>query len=226
MTENQNTGPSDPIGRLPHPDSPYGYGQQFPPPAYATAPPMYGRPSAPGPLRPRILWIVLAWVLFVILLIVGIGGFAGGLFSTLNDAAPTTSFGSGKTVSVPLDPKDKPAIYASAGQPTDVQCQVVGSENQKITLTQPSASQTLTVGDTKWELLFRIGVPAPGTYQVTCEGQGVTFGTGKELIASAGKLVGGAVALVALPLVGFLIAMVVTIVVLVRRSGARKRMMR
>ena len=183
-------------------------------------------PQATGPIRPRVLWIVLAWLLFLVLLIVGIGGFAGGLFSTINEAAPSTTFGSGKTVSVPLDPKDKPVIYAAAAQPTDVQCQVQGSANQKITLTQPSTSQTVTVGDTKWELLFHVGVPAQGTYQVTCEGEGVKFGVGKELVGSAGKLVGGAIAMIALPFVGFLIAVVTTIVVLVRRSGARKRMMR
>jgi hypothetical protein len=211
----------------PHGPQPPGYGQQ--PPAYGAQypPPGYGAPAtAAGPIRPRVLWIVLAWVLFLVLLIVGIGGFAGGLFSTINDAAPTKTFGSGQTVSVPLDPKDKPVIYAAADQPTDVQCRVDGTENQKITLTQPGGSQTITVGNTKWELLFNVGVPAAGTYQVTCDGQGVKFGIGKNFVGSAGKLVGGAVALVALPAVGFLIAVTVTIVVLVRRSGARKRMMR
>ncbi|OPG14703.1 hypothetical protein [Microbispora sp. GKU 823] len=61
--------------RMPHP---------FPPP--------YG---GSRPIRPRLLWIFLSWALFVVLLVAGVGGFAGGLFSTIGDAAPTTTFSGG-----------------------------------------------------------------------------------------------------------------------------------
>ncbi|MBO3750318.1 hypothetical protein J5X84_29915 [Streptosporangiaceae bacterium NEAU-GS5] len=168
------------------------------------------------------MWVVLSWLLFVVLLIVGIVGFAGGLVSTINDAAPSSTFTSGQTVNVALNPADKPAIYAAADKPTDVNCQAQGSAGEKVTLNHPSTSQTVSLGGDRWELLFTVGVPSAGTYQVTCEGDGVRFGVGKELIGNAGKLVGGAIALVALPAVGFLLALVVTIVVLVRRGSARK----
>ncbi|MEZ0072193.1 hypothetical protein [Planotetraspora sp. GP83] len=231
MTENPNPGPADATVRLPHPPAPgepygasyppgpaYASGGQYPPPSYGTPPP----PRAAGPVRPRLLWVFLAWALFVVLLIVGVGGFAGGLFSTISDVAPAKTFAGGQAVSARLDPKDKPAIYAAADQPTNVSCEVRGDQDEKVTLTQPKTSQTVAIGDRKWELLFTVGVPSAGTYQVSCDGEGVTFGIGKELTASGGKL-GGAIALLALPFLGFLAAVIVTIVVLVRRSANRRR---
>ncbi|WP_155338121.1 hypothetical protein [Acrocarpospora corrugata] len=198
--------------------SPYSqnYGQ------YAPPPPPYAAPRPP--IRPRVLWIVLSWVLFLVLLVVGVLGFAGGIFSSINDAAPTTTFASAETVKVQLDPVAKPAIWASADQATNVECQVQGANpDQKVTLTQPTVSQSLTLGSDQWEMLFAVGVPAAGQYQVSCDGEGVKFGVGRELAAGADKIVGGVIALLALPVIGFLIAVVTTIVVLVKRSGARKR---
>ncbi|WP_055480526.1 hypothetical protein [Sphaerimonospora mesophila] len=225
MNQNPTPGPADPTAWPPHAQQqggPYGPGAYLPPPGYQ--PPGPARPA--GPVRPRLLWIFLSWALFLVLLIVGIVGFAGNLVSTINDSAPTTTFGSGKTVSVELDAKDKPAIYAAADQPTDVQCQVGDGQDPRIKLTQPAGSQVVTVDGTKWELLFKVDVPEAGTYQVTCEGAGVTFGVGRELAAETDKLVGGVIALVALPVIGFLIALVVTTVVLVRRSSARRNLAR
>jgi hypothetical protein len=172
-----------------------------------------------------VLWIVLSWALFVVLLVVGVAGFAGGLVSTINDSVPTTTFASGATVNAALDPAAKPAIYAASNQPVDVHCQVQGAPGQKITLKRPGASQTVTFGDVEWEVIFEVGVPAAGTYQVTCDGDGVRFGIGKSLLGNAGKLVGGTIALLGLPAIGFLLAVVVTIVVLVRRSSARRSLM-
>ncbi|ETK35913.1 hypothetical protein [Microbispora sp. ATCC PTA-5024] len=224
MSENFPQGPADATVRLPRDATP---GQQYgPTPAF---PPSYGPyggygpPQASGPVRPRLLWIFLAWALFVVLVVAGVGGLAGGIFSTIDDTAPSTTFASGQTVSVALDPHDKPAIYAAADQPTNVQCQVGDGQDPSVTLTKPAASQTVSVNGTTWELLFDVGVPKAATYQVTCEGEGVRFGVGKQFAANAGKIVGGAVAFLALPVVGFLSAVVVTVVVLVRRAGARRR---
>ncbi|GAA0979287.1 hypothetical protein GCM10009555_043740 [Acrocarpospora macrocephala] len=204
--------------------SPYSqnYGQQNYG-QYGAPPPPYAAPRPP--IRPRVLWIVLSWVLFLVLLVVGIAGFAGSIFSTINDAAPTTTLSSGETVTVQLNPADKPAIWAAANQATDVECQVQGADpSQKPTLTQPTVSQNLTVNGDNWELLFKVGVPAAGQYQVNCVGEGVKFGVGKELASGeAAATVGGGLAMLALPILGFLFAVVVTIVVLVKRSGARKR---
>lgn len=194
-----------------------------PPPRGSYPPPQAGRPAK---VRPRLLWVWLAWLFAIVCGVAGIVGFAGGIFSTLNDAAPAKSFGSGTAQSVSLDPKDKPAIWAAADQPSNVQCEVRGGSDQKITLTQPAGSQTLTIGSTKWELLFKIGVPAAGTYQVTCQAEdasSVRFGVGKELTASANGLVGGVVVLFVVPLAGFAVALTTTIVVLVRRGRNRRQ---
>ncbi|WP_214414299.1 hypothetical protein [Sphaerisporangium fuscum] len=193
---------------------PYGAGQPYP-------------PAARGPVRPRVLWIVLAWLVAVICTVVGVAGFAGGLFKTLGDAAPTHTFASGGSVSVRLDPADKPMLYASASGPTDVTCFALDSSGGKADLTRPKASQVVTANGRTWEGLFDIGVPAPGTYKVSCKGEDgkqVLFGVGKSLTASAGTLAGGVASLFLLPLGGFLFAVIVTIVVLVRRRGNRKRM--
>ncbi|TKK89058.1 hypothetical protein FDA94_11125 [Herbidospora galbida] len=201
------------------------YGQQ-PHPYYGAPQSPYGAPPPQGPVRPRILWIVLAWLLFIVMSVAGVFAFAGGLFSSIADVAPTTTFSSGETVKVNLDPAQKPAIWAAADQPTDVQCQVTGgSADDKITLTKGIGEQTVTVDGTRWELLFSVGVPAAGEYQASCDGEGVRFGVGKELISAAGGLVGGTALLLGLPSLGFLIAVLTTIVVLVRRSRARRRMM-
>lgn len=197
---------------------------EYPPPGGTPlprpAPPAYGPPA---PVRPRLLWVFLSWVLFVVLLVAGVGGFAGNLFSLVGDAAPATTFSGGQSVRVTLDPADSPAIYAAADQPTDVRCQVGDGDDPAVRLTRPAASQTVTVNGTRWELLFEVGVPRPASYQVSCEGDGVRFGVGRNLASGVGRLVGGAIALLALPTLGFLAAVVVTVVVLVRRSAARRR---
>lgn len=195
-------------------------GSGFPPPAYP--PPGPARPT--GPVGPRLRWIFLSWVLFLVLLFAGVGGFVGGIFSSINDAAPTTTFGSGQTVSVELDDKDRPVIYASTDQPADVRCRVGDDRGSQLRLTRPAKSEIINVNGMRWETLFTVSVPQAGTYQVTCQGDGVTFGVGREFTAGAAKMVGGAFALVVLPFIGFVIALVVTIVVLVRRSAARRGM--
>ncbi|WP_169944246.1 hypothetical protein [Microbispora sp. H11081] len=207
MYENQNPAPAAPPGAFPWTPHP--------------APPPYG---GPRPIRPRLLWIFLSWALFFVLLVAGVGGFAGGLFSTIGGIAPTTTFSGGQSVNVALDPADSPAIYAAVDQPTDVSCRLGDGSDPQVRLTRPAASQTITLNGTTWELLFEVGVPSAGTYQVACEGDGVRFGVGKQLAGDIGGLVGGALALLALPAIGFLAAVTVTIVVLVRRSGARRRM--
>ncbi len=219
MHENQTSTPADVTMRVPRPmpPAPADVTLRMPhpfPPAYA----------GPRPIRPRLLWIFLSWALFVVLVVAGVGGFAGGLFSTLGDAAPATIFSGGQSVNVALDPADKPAIYAAVDQPTDVRCQLGDGADPRVRLTRPAVSQTVTLNGTTWELLFEAGVPEAGTYQLACEGDGVRFGVGKQLTGAVGMLMGGAVALLALPTVGFLAALIVTIVVLARRSAARRRL--
>ncbi|MFF5211894.1 hypothetical protein [Streptosporangium sp. NPDC000396] len=207
------------------PQQPYGQPYQAgPPPGYA--PGGYGAPQGPPPapkIKPSVGWIVSAWLVFVLSVIVGFGGFVGGIFSAVTDAAPTETFGSGQTVTVSLDPADNPAIYVATSGRTEFTCELQDGP-APARLQQPRGQQTVASTDgVAWELGLRVGVDKAGDYKLTCttEGANARFGVGKEI--DPGSVVGGAVALVAVPGAGFLLAVVVTIVVLVKRSGARKR---
>ncbi|MFD2354620.1 hypothetical protein ACFSTC_43115 [Nonomuraea ferruginea] len=50
------------------------------------------------------------------------------------------------------------------------------------------------------------------------------FGVGRDALSAAGGIVGGLAALLLIPGVGVLGAIIVTVVVLMRRSGHRKRL--
>ncbi|MBX6386349.1 MAG: hypothetical protein IRZ07_25810 [Microbispora sp.] len=217
MYENPDFAPSDATMRVRRPAPAYDATLRM---AHPVPPPYGGR----RPVRPRLLWIFLSWVLFLVLLVAGIGGFADGLFSALGTVAPRTTFSSGQSVDVALDPADKPALYAASDGPASVSCRLGDGTDPGVRLTRPAVSQTITLNGTSWELVFEIGVPRAGIYRISCEGDGVTFGVGRQLSGGAGTLVGGTLALIALPTVGFLAAVIVTIVVLVRRSAARRRM--
>jgi hypothetical protein len=203
-------------------------GQGYGAPSYGAPQSPYGAPPpSSGAVRPRLLWVVLAWVVAVVCVGVGIAGFTGGLFKTLNDAAPSKTFQSGGSTVATVDPADKPALYASSSGPANVTCVAENTATgAKAKLTNPTTAQTVTAGGRVWELLFDIGVPATGEYTFTCqaqEGKQVAFGVGKSVTANAGALAGGVLALILVPLAGFLLALIVTIVVLVRRSRFRKR---
>jgi hypothetical protein len=219
-------GPGDPQFRPPHgygPPPVYGPPGYGPPPGYQQPPAGLGYGPPAGPIRPRLLWVWLTWVLFVALAVIGTILFVGGLISTVGDAAPSTTFASGEDVVVRLDPADKPAIYATSGSATNVNCQIFARETAEgLSLTQPGGNVTVTVNGTRWEQVFRIGVPRPDEYRIICEGPGARFGVGKDL--AAGKVAGAAIIWIVLPAIGFVAAVVTTIVVLVKRSNARKRL--
>ncbi|MFC4584676.1 hypothetical protein [Sphaerisporangium corydalis] len=207
-----------------------GPGHGAPPPGFQQRPGYGAAPPARVPVKPSVLWIVLAWIIAVVCIGFGVAGFAGSLVKTVNDLAPTQTFEGGATISAVLDPKDKPVLYASvttsAPGGTSVTCLAQDASGGKASLTRPVAAQTISANGRVWELMFNIGVPAPGTYTIGCQAEGdnkVLFGVGKSLTASAGTLVGGVASLIVLPLGGFLFAVIVTIVVLVRRNRSRKR---
>jgi len=232
-------GPQQPYGQQSHGQPPPGqpqygqqpsgqpqYGQQ--PPSYGYAPPGYGAPQGSPPpsgkIKPGIGWIVGVWLLALVSIIVGIGGFAGGILGAVTDASPTRTFAPNEAATVTLDPADKPAIYVATGGPTKFECTLTGGTSTP-RLQKPDVQQTVAGSDgVTWEMGLRVGVDQAGEYQVQCSAdpaEGTTFGVGREL--SADSLVGGVAALFLIPGIGILLAIVVTIVVLVKRSGARKR---
>jgi hypothetical protein len=196
----------------------YGYG----PPGSAA----FQSPPSTLKIKPGIGWIVGAWLIAALSVVVGIGGFVSGIFSAFGDAAPTSSFGSGETVTVTLGPADGSVIYVSATEVTRFECGLQDGPG-KSSLERPDAQQAqqiVTSDGVVWEMGLRVGVDRAGDYRLTCttdEASGTRFGMGKELVADS--LVGGVIALFAVPGAGILLAIIVTIVVLVKRSGARRR---
>ncbi|KAB8196095.1 hypothetical protein FH608_009635 [Nonomuraea phyllanthi] len=174
-------------------------------------------------MKPRLWWIAPAWGVFLICTVAGVVLFGTGLVNSVNSLAPTKTFASGETVTVPIDPANKPAVYLSSDTAVHFECQISGEAK----LARPAARQTVTSGSIVWEQILVINAPSKADYQLTCTTQeeaDVRYGVGRELAAAATGLAGGTAALFLLPAAGLLIAVVATVVVLVRRSGARKRL--
>jgi hypothetical protein len=227
----------------PPPPPPYGqpqyaqpqYGQQ----PYQTGP--YGQPYQPGPygtpqrfgpqvdpkqIRPRMRWIAVAWGLALLSVLAGVGLFVGGVFNTVTAAAPSKTFAAGESVTVPLDPADRPAVYLASTSQVHYTCRIDGGSGQA-KLAKISGTESVSEGATKWQLIVVVNAPAKGDYQLSCATQeqtGARFGVGRDLVASAGGLVGGVAALVVIPGLGVLAAIITTIMIATRRSSHRKRL--
>lgn len=210
------------------------YGQQPPPPPqyggqpYQMPPPygyqQFARPVDPKAVRPRLWWIAVGWLVAVVCVAVGVGVFATGIVSTVANVAPTKVFAAGEQVTVTVDPAESPALYVTRGQLVHYECQISGGAK----LANTPINQTVELNGRSWEEILVINAPSKGQYQITCTTQeknpDTRFGVGRELTGAARGLVGSAVAFIVIPLVGILAAIVVTIVVLVRRGSHRKRL--
>ncbi|NUR87960.1 MAG: hypothetical protein HOY71_28070 [Nonomuraea sp.] len=171
-------------------------------------------------------WIAVVWAVVVVLGVVGVVVFAGGVLSSVSDVAPTTTFASGESVKVTLDPAQRPAVYIATGTRVNYQCEISGGPSQA-KLVKITGNQTITAGGNTWQEILAVNAPAKGEYQLTCvtqEEAGARFGVGRDVLAAAGGLVGGVAALFLIPGAGLLIGIVGTVVILLRRRGARKRL--
>ncbi|MEV4221002.1 hypothetical protein [Nonomuraea sp. NPDC049725] len=231
MTDNSPYGPPPPPGPQPgthhqYPPPPPGqqpyfapppppYGQQFPPP--------YGQRVDPKAIRPRLRWIGVAWGVAAVCVLAAGALFVSSLFSTVANVAPSRTFAAGETVAATLDPADGPALYLASDGPVSYDCQISGGA----TLIAPSGTTTLTVDGTRWEQIALVNAPSAGQYQVTCATQqqsDARFGIGTGVLGAAAGVVGGAAVAAIVAAIGVLAAAFVTIVVVIRRSGHRKRL--
>ncbi|MET7329959.1 hypothetical protein [Nonomuraea sp. NPDC005650] len=155
--------------------------------------------------------------------IVGVVLFTTGIVSSVSNIAPSRTFASGESVTVPIDPANKPAVYLSSDTAVHYECQISNGAR----LARSTGTQTVTSGSVTWEQILVINAPTKGDYQLSCTTQeqaDVRYGVGRELTSAAGGIAGGVLALLLIPGAGLLVAIVGTVVVLVRRSGARKRL--
>ncbi|WP_344891888.1 hypothetical protein [Nonomuraea antimicrobica] len=158
----------------------------------------------------------------MVCLAAGVALFVGGVA----DAGPTRTFASGESVTVPVDPAEKPGVYIASDTQVSYDCAITGGPGQA-RLAKTTGTQTVTTGGAVWEQFLVINAPAKGDYQLTCVNQEqatVRYGVGPDAMSAVGGVAGGLVALIAIPVAGLLAAVAGTIVVLVRRGGARKRL--
>lgn len=200
------------------PPSPYG-----PPPAFGPSPVFTPAPV----IRPSLGWVAAAWGVAVVLgaaaFVYGVVGVVTTTADRVLGTAPTSTFSSGQTVTVSLDPADGPGVY-SDGYPQDATCEVGGG-----TVGPVSAGSEISLDSgTLWDREFDLKVPAKGEYKVTCTSEGYTgrFGVGTSSVARSDELsatnTGYAVVMIGLPLAFLVLAGVVNIVIVVRRGHYRR----
>ncbi|GAA1637370.1 hypothetical protein GCM10009733_038120 [Nonomuraea maheshkhaliensis] len=164
--------------------------------------------------------------MFLVCVVAGVALFGGGLVSSVADMAPTKTFAPGESITVSVDPADKPAVYVASDARISYDCAISGGPGQA-RLAKVPGNQSVTWGDTVWQEILVINAPAKGDYRLTCTNQEqatVRYGVGRDVLSSLGGVTGGLAGLFLLPGAGLLAAVAGTVVVLVRRSGARKRL--
>ncbi|MFD2354619.1 hypothetical protein ACFSTC_43110 [Nonomuraea ferruginea] len=97
----------------------------------------------PKELRPRLRWIAVAWGVAVACVVAGVVLFVTGIVNTVEDIAPSTTFAAGETVTVSLDPDDRPSVYVSTDARVNYRCEISGGPGQARLVNAPG-SQTVT----------------------------------------------------------------------------------
>ncbi|MGR6922493.1 hypothetical protein ACU635_50280 [[Actinomadura] parvosata] len=167
-----------------------------------------------------------AWGVFLACCVAGVLLFGGSVAGGVANLAPTRTFASGETITVPVDPAQKPGVYIASDTRVTYDCSITGGSGQA-RLARTTGSQKVTAGGAVWEQFLVINAPAKGDYQLTCANQeqaAVRYGVGRDTFSAVGGITGGLAALILIPAAGLLVAVGGTITVLVRRSGARKRL--
>jgi hypothetical protein len=188
-----------------------------------------------GPIRPRLVWVVLTWVLFAAVTASSLTWGFAGLGAGISTALPIRTFASGEIVVIGLDPAEAPAIYVGIdapgrgggfnvaqrfSSPVDARCWISG-DDQDPSLVQPERTVRLTADGVEWHQILLIHAPRPDDmYVVRCEGEGVQFGVGRDLPDDFLTRIFGPPAVIFAAVV---IAAVVTVVVLTKRAAARRR---
>jgi hypothetical protein len=204
--------PRHPVAAIPGPR---------PAPDFGAAPagllPYPGPPVPEIRIRPRLLWVGLSWLLFGVLVLAGVTMFVAESTGT----GPKSFFAGGEVATLELDPAADPLIYAELDAGGYVRCEPVGPGADALDLAPVADDWSVLVGGREWHAAFELAPAVAGTYQIVCDGPGASFAFGDDADTAAG---GAAVALIALPLVGFGTAATTTIIVLNRRRAEQDRL--
>jgi len=222
------------------PQEPPHYGRR---PAPVQGPPPFGDPGQFGPpsqygqygqqaqfppridskaIKPSPWWIAAAWGVFLACAVAGVVLFMNGVGAG-SDLAPRQTFVPGEKVTVTVDPSAKPGVYLASDTAVAYDCSISGDAK----LAKTPERRLIEAEDTVWEQILVIDAPAEGDYELTCFNDGeatVRYGIGRDFSSVVAGVADGMITMVALAGAGLLTAVVGTIVVIVRRSGARKRL--
>ncbi|MEV0620848.1 hypothetical protein AB0I81_46510 [Nonomuraea sp. NPDC050404] len=144
----------------------------------------------------------------------------------MTGVAPTRTFASGESVTVRIDPADRPGVFITGDTAVTYDCSISGGPGQA-RLARTTDAQTITAGGAEWEQFLVINAPAKGEYQLTCSNQGqatVRYGVGGDLSAAVGRAAGGMFTLIFVPAGGLLVAIGGTVTVLLLRKRSRRRL--
>lgn len=208
-----------PPARIPAPrQAPAGLPQA--PPDLAPVGPL-PHPGAPVPeirIRPRLVWVGLAWLLFAVLVLAGVATVVGASAGS----GPRQFFAAGEVATLELDPGAGHVIYTALDAGGSVRCGPVGPRADLLTLTPVTTGRSVVLDGREWHAAFDLHPATAGRYQVVCNGPRASFAAGGPSGSAAGG--GAAVTLLALPLVGLAAAVSTTAVVLIRRRAEQDRL--
>jgi hypothetical protein len=186
-------------------------------------------PVHPSELRPRRGWYVFAAAFATIMIALGVGGFAWGIVTAIRSAEVGQQFVPGQAVTVPMAPTPRAAIYIQvAGQqgstpPAD--CRILGPTGTSPDLSPSTTAFTTTLNGISWRQLYVVHVSQSADYTVVCSSsQATRFAVGRQVAVGAlvGGILGGIAALLILPGAGTLVAVIIAVVVGVRRGNHRR----
>ncbi|WP_246064706.1 hypothetical protein [Nonomuraea longispora] len=172
-------------------------------------------------MTPPLWWLGVVWgvaavcLIAAAVLLAGVGAGASGL-------APVKTFASGESVTVPIDPADRPAVYIASDTAVNYACEISGGPGPA-RLARTADAPEVTEGETVWQQFLVINASVKGDYRLTCVDQEqapVRYGVGRDAASVGGGtgtslLIGGA---------GLLAGFIGTVVVLAGRAASRKRL--
>ena len=187
------------------------------------------RPAAridPKELRPSRRWFIPAGVIATLSLVIGFAGVVWFSLGIIETTKIDQRFRPGQTVTVTIESGKRTAIYVpeDARLASGPRCTVLDRSGRHLPIREPGSTTTMSTGDETWLEIFIVGAPVePGPHQMTCESATtVDFATGGHL--EVGETFGrlGLVAIV--PVVGIATAVIMAVVVGVKRGRHRKRL--
>lgn len=189
----------------------------------------------PRQLRPARKWYVVAGMVAVLGILAGGGLGAVGMTSVMRDLPNLVAeFDAGEPARVSLTGSREWAVYAAtdAGQTIGgarAECIVTGPDGREAPVRSAPYAFTFSRGDHSWVAVGEFSSATAGNYQVSCADTSsrnhYAVGERPEVQGFVTGIVGSLAALIGLPCVALFAGGVIGLVVAVRRSSHRTRLL-